>query len=514
MLKHVIDRINPDSATSMVEIIWPRRDSSQCKRALGQGPLTTRIYIEETLRRSRTSYSTLQVALYYLILFKHNMPTAESPSMALQCGRRMFLAALILASKYLQDRNYSAKAWSKMCGLNTSEINHNERNFLRIVDWNLHIPDRVFKRWTDVVLRFTTSQLRGSTPLQSQLLWRQVIPFLTPELDDPRLPISSIEDMGCPTPETGPSSPNGSFGADRQEEVMPAPAFIQPPSQVPVAPYPAMTPAHSPETPGLRRMGLLPTPSLTPSTVAASTPTVSVCGLSERHASYRESALACLSRCGSLAPSVFSLASSPESMITDTSSLASSHSSVAMSAAPQWPSLAITATRLVTEPSKPLRRSTRFQGTARKPIYIEEPQFGGHIDLTQSSFTVEGQTVCTSARKRALPITLCDETIVDANDDEVLVLGDASGSQEPGSLTSAELADPSVSRKRICPSRLSPLRLGGALPTTPPGSTSPEPPTKRPRTGLAPPSTPPKSTSASPDLLVKVGPNEWSVMAD
>ncbi|CAJ0829500.1 3967_t:CDS:2 [Entrophospora sp. SA101] len=36
------------------------------------------------------------------------------------CGRRMFLASLIIASKYLQDKNYSNTAWSKICGLQTS----------------------------------------------------------------------------------------------------------------------------------------------------------------------------------------------------------------------------------------------------------------------------------------------------------------------------------------------------------------------------------------------------------
>ncbi|KAF2223296.1 hypothetical protein BDZ85DRAFT_168672, partial [Elsinoe ampelina] len=122
--------------------------------------LPLRRYIEETLRRSRTSYSTLQVALYYLILIKAHVPgrdfTMEQSSdcgamRAMQCGRRMFLAALILASKYLQDRNYSAKAWSKMSGLKTTEINSNERLFLSAVNWSLHIPENIFKRWTDIV---------------------------------------------------------------------------------------------------------------------------------------------------------------------------------------------------------------------------------------------------------------------------------------------------------------------------------------------------------------------------
>jgi len=74
---------------------------------------------------------------------------------ALQCGRRMFLSALILASKYLQDRNYSARAWSKISGLNTLEINQNEMAFLLAVNWELHITDAVFQRWTDIVLKYT-----------------------------------------------------------------------------------------------------------------------------------------------------------------------------------------------------------------------------------------------------------------------------------------------------------------------------------------------------------------------
>jgi hypothetical protein len=123
-----------DSSTQIVEAIWPL-SASACRSELGsKAVLPLRTFIQETLRRSRTSYSTLQVALYYLVLIKPHVPkhnfTMEQPvdrasDRALQCGRRMFLAALILASKYLQDRNYSARAWSKISGLNTQEINQN-----------------------------------------------------------------------------------------------------------------------------------------------------------------------------------------------------------------------------------------------------------------------------------------------------------------------------------------------------------------------------------------------------
>src|SRR3978361_1021979 len=163
-----------------------------------KGVLPLRTFIQETLRRSRTSYSTLQVALYYLVLIKPHVPahdfTMEQPDeahavRALQCGRRMFLAALILASKYLQDRNYSTRAWSKISGLNTLEINQNEMAFLLAVNWELHITDAVFQRWTDIVLKYTPAQPPSPGSAcprlpKKQAEWKSVILRLNPQLDN------------------------------------------------------------------------------------------------------------------------------------------------------------------------------------------------------------------------------------------------------------------------------------------------------------------------------------------
>ncbi|KAG9724076.1 hypothetical protein KCU77_g15981, partial [Aureobasidium melanogenum] len=198
-----------DSAAQMVEVIWPL-SVAPCKPQAG-GVLSLRRYIEETLRRSRTSYSTLQVALYYLVLIMPCVPksdftmqqSVDSPSVrALQCGRRMFLAALILASKYLQDRNYSAKAWSKMSGLKVAEINLNERAFLEAVNWKLHLPEPLFKRWTEVVLRYTPGQApppAGQSQVtdfsnEEPLTWKDIIPQLTPDLELVAPPVTETID--------------------------------------------------------------------------------------------------------------------------------------------------------------------------------------------------------------------------------------------------------------------------------------------------------------------------------
>lgn len=165
-----------DASTQVVQAIWPLssvigRGESVNSSSNSSYLLPLRTFIQETLRRSRASYSTLQVALYYLLLIKPRLPvhnfTMEQSNdshacRALQCGRRMFLAALILASKYLQDRNYSARAWSKISGLSTAEINQNETAFLHAVNWRLHITNEVYNRWIECVNRFNSPQMPPS----------------------------------------------------------------------------------------------------------------------------------------------------------------------------------------------------------------------------------------------------------------------------------------------------------------------------------------------------------------
>nr|POE66177.1 g1/s-specific cyclin pas1 [Quercus suber] len=352
----------------MVEVIWPLAViPCRSENGGGRGVLPLRTYIEETLRRSRTSYSTLQVALYYLVLIKPFVPrndfTMEQPqdcptSRALMCGRRMFLAALILASKYLQDRNYSAKAWSKMSGLKIHEINANEKVFLEKVSWKLHIPESIFKRWTEVVLRYTPNMPPPSPDAPSLCLvgatWRSIVPVLTPHLDMVPMPPSEAKPASqrCPashglSPPITPTAMNKcSIELESQShETTPTPSTVLPRF---LEPRPDLVPP----TPALARMGPLPTPVMTPSSVAPSTPAASACDSRRPSMSHAMTMAqkASINRCindtfsanpmhpdlyrrVSRRPSLASAASrmsSPESMISDRSrsSRASSISSV------------------------------------------------------------------------------------------------------------------------------------------------------------------------------------------
>ncbi|KAI9099986.1 hypothetical protein DFS34DRAFT_561181, partial [Phlyctochytrium arcticum] len=115
-------------------------------------PLTR--VIQELVRRSRTSCSTLQLALYYLIRLRNVLSTTPPPtttSSPLYCGRRMFLASLILANKFLQDKNYTNKAWAKISGLAAVDLASYQKDMLHALDWNLYVSQRTWMNWTRAV---------------------------------------------------------------------------------------------------------------------------------------------------------------------------------------------------------------------------------------------------------------------------------------------------------------------------------------------------------------------------
>lgn len=65
-------------------------------------------------------------------------PQPQLPS-PLLCPRRSFLAALILATKFSQDRCYSNKAWAKLSGLPPREIGRCERALGQALDWRMWV---------------------------------------------------------------------------------------------------------------------------------------------------------------------------------------------------------------------------------------------------------------------------------------------------------------------------------------------------------------------------------------
>lgn len=366
MCATVVLNQNIDSSTQIVEAIWPTSSVVCREETNNSSVLPLRTFIQETLRRSRTSYSTLQVALYYLVLIKDQLPERDftmeqtddcHSSRALQCGRRMFLAALILASKYLQDRNYSARAWSKISGLNTQEINQNEMAFLLAVNWNLHITEQVYRRWTDSVMKYSPSQppSPGSGLANREFehqcdFFKRIIRRLSPDLENLDDALSTGGASPVPTLSPRSLSPRSVLAAAQNDQerfecgsrdATPTPRIFRTPSVM--EPSPSSVRAVGRLVPAF---GLLPTPRLTPQVSAIRDPSpprtvgtssamsmaVNTAGsvqngmiLDRWPGSITSSPQNYFTRRSSLANSVSS-ASSPESMVSDTSGVSRSSS--------------------------------------------------------------------------------------------------------------------------------------------------------------------------------------------
>ncbi|KAI8801031.1 hypothetical protein BJ742DRAFT_653979, partial [Cladochytrium replicatum] len=125
---------------TVIEKIWPLTHSSHPLTSPSLLPL--RPFIETILRRSQTSFSTLQLALFYILRLSSSNPTSLPV-----CGRRAFVAALVIASKYHQDAKVSNRAWARICGLDVREVNDAEWGLLEAVGYRVHVAQETFVAW-------------------------------------------------------------------------------------------------------------------------------------------------------------------------------------------------------------------------------------------------------------------------------------------------------------------------------------------------------------------------------
>ncbi|KAI9345583.1 hypothetical protein BDR26DRAFT_916742 [Obelidium mucronatum] len=101
-------------------------------------------FVSAVVSRSRAAAAAVLVAVAYLEKVRRKLPVSAR---GLPCsGHRLFLAALILAFKYTNDKTYKNRSWVAFTeGLfPTSEINLMERQFLAIVDFDLAFSDEEY----------------------------------------------------------------------------------------------------------------------------------------------------------------------------------------------------------------------------------------------------------------------------------------------------------------------------------------------------------------------------------
>ncbi|ORZ18867.1 hypothetical protein BCR42DRAFT_349535 [Absidia repens] len=136
-----------DVSVDIIDSIWPAPGHAKV--------VATKGFIREILKRSKTTYFMLQISLFYIFRVKRvvqaklRMAAGERRyrDNLMCCGRRMFLASLMAASKYIHDKSYRNKAWADASGLTLAEINASELAFLQMIDYRLFISKATFEKW-------------------------------------------------------------------------------------------------------------------------------------------------------------------------------------------------------------------------------------------------------------------------------------------------------------------------------------------------------------------------------
>ncbi|KAJ1305273.1 hypothetical protein OPQ81_000301 [Rhizoctonia solani] len=104
-------------------------------------------FIVELLRRSHTSAPVIRAALSYIAraapeirraIAESDDESSAEPSPLLD-PRRVYLAAVILGSKFLLDRTYTNKTWAGVSGLEALEVGRCERALAEALQWRLWI---------------------------------------------------------------------------------------------------------------------------------------------------------------------------------------------------------------------------------------------------------------------------------------------------------------------------------------------------------------------------------------
>ena len=116
--------------------------------------ISIRSFIREVMKRSHTTYATAQIAICYLfqtqqsirrsLLKKATTIDQQKKASYISCPRRMFLASLIVASKYVQDKTYRNSAWASIARIHVHQVNMAERIFLELCDYQLYMKQSVF----------------------------------------------------------------------------------------------------------------------------------------------------------------------------------------------------------------------------------------------------------------------------------------------------------------------------------------------------------------------------------
>ncbi|GAN01069.1 hypothetical protein MAM1_0004d00500 [Mucor ambiguus] len=134
---------SPQRSNSIHSTVHMTSASSSCTNSTTPMPL--RSYIEIVMKKSRMDTGTLLTSLCYARRLKLKL---FNTSKGMECTHhRIFLATLIIATKYIHDSAIKNKYWIdySLQLFSGSEINLMEKQLLQLLDYKLEIPSHDFE---------------------------------------------------------------------------------------------------------------------------------------------------------------------------------------------------------------------------------------------------------------------------------------------------------------------------------------------------------------------------------
>lgn len=131
-------------------------------------------YVSNLFRQTRISYSIVIVGLLYLLRFqqqfKRRLANAAAVFRAEDNAFVLFVAAMMLSSKFLMDRPPANSCWSLNARVPLSIVNRQELLFLNVIGHEMYVESEYFQNW----IRYLFHP-RHTTPYQVH-----VLPFYLP----------------------------------------------------------------------------------------------------------------------------------------------------------------------------------------------------------------------------------------------------------------------------------------------------------------------------------------------
>ncbi|KAK7008150.1 cyclin N-terminal domain-containing protein [Favolaschia claudopus] len=177
-------------------------------------------FVANVLSRAEVTPATILVTLSYIVRSKRHLSIALE-EWALE---RVFLGALIVASKYTQDSTLRNVHWALVTGVfGKGDIGRIEREFLDVLDWELNVSEADLLAHHELLMISSSSSRTRVTP-PSHLV-------SVPELEPCSSPHSSANSLSPRTPISNDVSP-----IDVDDIVSPTATLVDEPHAVSISP--------------------------------------------------------------------------------------------------------------------------------------------------------------------------------------------------------------------------------------------------------------------------------------